>query len=80
MPSEKQRLEFLAANLRAAMLEKHWSQEQLEAESGVSQGTISNTLNARNEPGCITLLRLSRALGKTMDKMLAAPRRQKIPA
>jgi transcriptional regulator with XRE-family HTH domain len=80
MLRDKQRLGFLAANLRAAMAEKSWSQEQLETESGVSQCVISRTLNARGEPGAITLFRLARALGKTMDEMLAVPRRQKISA
>jgi len=67
-------IQNLAINLKAAMERLNVSQEQLEAESGVSQSVISRILNAKMQPGVTTVWRLATALNTSMDWLLATPR------
>jgi transcriptional regulator with XRE-family HTH domain len=63
----------LADNLRRAMRKNHMSQEQLEAESGVPQATISRLLNRKTETTVSTIWRIASALETSVDKLLSPP-------
>ncbi|MGA3155860.1 MAG: helix-turn-helix transcriptional regulator [Streptosporangiaceae bacterium] len=76
MLRDTERIANLAENLRAAMHRFGWTQQKLEAESGVPQPIISRILNAKGEPGVITVWRLAEALQTSLDKLLASPVRK----
>lgn len=69
---DPEQIQNLATNLQAAMDRLNMSQEQLEAESGVSQSVISRILHAKMQPGVTTVWRLANALGTSMDWLLAS--------
>jgi transcriptional regulator with XRE-family HTH domain len=71
--TDKGSIENLATNLRRAMRLHKWSQEQLEAESGVPQATISEVLNAKIDPRVSAVLKLAQALETSVDKLLSSP-------
>jgi transcriptional regulator with XRE-family HTH domain len=56
--------------LLEAMTSKGWTQSQLGAACGISQGTISNYLRGKREPTGNQLRRMAMALGVTMDWLL----------
>lgn len=76
---DEQQVQWLAENLKKAMRRQRMSQETLEAESGVTQGTISRILNARMNPSVTIVWRLAAALETSIDILLTTPR-EKIPA
>ena len=69
--TDRSRMEVLAANLKRAMQRAKCSQEQLEAESGVSQATISRILNAKHDPAVSVVWRLAQALATSIDMLMA---------
>jgi transcriptional regulator with XRE-family HTH domain len=71
--TDKTKLENLAENLRRAMVRSKWSQEQLEAMSGVPQATISFVLNAKVDPRISAVSKLADALDTSIDKLLSEP-------
>lgn len=71
--TDKTRILYLAENLRRVMRLRNLSQEQLEAESGVPQATISRVLNAKSDPAVSVVFHLARALGTSVDMLLSAP-------
>ena len=62
-----------AANLRARMQEKHFSQEQLEAETEVPRSCISEALNAKADVRGSAACRIAKALGISLDDLYATP-------
>ena len=75
--TDKVRIDFLAENLKRAMRVAKCSQEQLEAESGVSQATISRILNSKHDPAVSVVWRLAKALATSVDMLLAEPSEKK---
>ena len=71
--TDKERLTYLGENLRRAMRLHKMSQEQLEADSGVSQATISEVLNAKHDPSICAVWRLAQVLETSVDRLLSAP-------
>ena len=74
MITDKRRLAYLAENLRRAMQRNQWSQERLEAMSGVPQTSISLILNAKVDPRITAVFRLASALDLSLDLLLSEPR------
>jgi plasmid maintenance system antidote protein VapI len=56
-------LETLAANLRACLDEREWSENELARRSGVSQKQVNNIVRQRTGCGVEVLHELGRALG-----------------
>jgi transcriptional regulator with XRE-family HTH domain len=71
--TDKTRISNLGENLRRAMRKAKMSQEQLEAESGVPQATISQILNAKVDPRISAVFKLANALETSIDKLLTEP-------
>jgi transcriptional regulator with XRE-family HTH domain len=67
----------LLANLRRHRLRKGWTQEQLAAESGVDQATISSLEVGRvKSPAFDTISRLAKALGIDAEEVVETRRRR----
>jgi transcriptional regulator with XRE-family HTH domain len=72
--TDPRHLNRLAANLRAVMDSREGcTQQWLERESGVSQGTISRILNAKHDPSVTVVLRLAQALKTSVDVLMGEP-------
>ena len=78
MVTDKDELRNLAANLLMALRAKEWTQEDLEAASGVPQATISNLLRAKYDPSFSVVSRLAKALRRSMDDLASPPPRKKL--
>jgi transcriptional regulator with XRE-family HTH domain len=72
--TDKTRIEYLAENIRRGMQRNKWSQEQLEAESGVPQASISQILNSKVDPRITAVFKLASALDVSVDVLLSEPR------
>jgi transcriptional regulator with XRE-family HTH domain len=57
-------------NLEFYRNDKNWTQERLEAESGVSQGYISALERGTKQPTIPIVKKLAAALGITMAELL----------
>lgn len=60
-------------NLRAAMQDRGWDQQDLSRESGVHYVTISRILSGRQDPTVTMCERLARAVGLRADLVFLAP-------
>jgi transcriptional regulator with XRE-family HTH domain len=76
--TDKQEMRNLAANLRIAMLERGWSQLDLERASGVRQPRISGILTVKHEPSVCVVSRLAKALSRSIDNLLSPPPQKKM--
>lgn len=63
----------IGQRLRAIRHSKGWTLERLTAESGVSSSNISKIEKGNVAPAFDTLLRISRALGTTLEALIAEP-------
>jgi len=68
----------LGLNIVLALREKDWTQQQLEAASGVPQPTISKIIRGKRDPSVSIVSRLAKALTKTIDELLSPPNRKKL--
>ena len=78
MVTDQDEMQNLAANIRLAMEEKHWSQLDLKRASGVPQPTISGILNKKNDPSVSVVSRLAKALSTSIDNLLSPPPRKNL--
>lgn len=62
--------DVFAENLRRALSAKGWTQGDLTAACGITQGTISNYARGKREPTASQLRLLANALGVTMEWLL----------
>lgn len=62
--------DVFAENLRHALSAKGWTQGDLTAACGITQGTISNYVRGKREPTASQLRLLAVALGVTMEQLL----------
>ncbi|WP_294353038.1 helix-turn-helix transcriptional regulator [uncultured Sphingomonas sp.] len=60
-------------NLRAARDARGWTQAQLAEAAGVSRKTVNTVENGVFIPSTIVALRLSRALGQTVEALFSLP-------
>jgi transcriptional regulator with XRE-family HTH domain len=63
------------ANVRAARLERGWTQEDLAHKTGLASVQVSRIERGRREVRLTTLLRLLRALDVPPDRLLAGLRK-----
>jgi transcriptional regulator with XRE-family HTH domain len=63
-------VELFGANVRAARLERGWTQEDLAAKSGLATVQVSRIERGRREVRLTTLLRLAAALGAAPNELL----------
>jgi len=77
-PPTDQDLENLAANLRIAMREKHYSQLDLAGIAKVQQSLISRILSGKNDPCLSAIRRIAKALSVRIDDLLDPPPRRKL--
>jgi len=62
--------DIFSENLRQSLFSKGWTQAQLGDACGLTQGVVSNYLRGKREPSSGQLLRISRALGVSMEHLL----------
>ena len=62
-----------ADNLRALMAKRGWNQQEAADALSVSQANISRWLSQGHEPSADVLIRIARAFGVTLDKLLRVP-------
>ena len=62
-------------NLKKLRKKKGWSQEKLAGESGISYQTLIKIEQGRiKNPRLDTLIKLAKALGVSIDKLLGSPK------
>ena len=76
--TEKTEIHNLAVNLTIAMREREWTQQDLQAASGISQANISNILREKYEPSVTIVSRLAKAVSGSIDALLSPPPQRKI--
>lgn len=69
MASEKEIQQFIGNRIKELREEKHLSQEDLEAKSGVKNTAISSYENHKRNIGLYNLGRIARGLGVTIDEL-----------
>lgn len=69
-----ERLDSVAAELRAQRKRRGWTLSELSARSGVSIAAISKIENGRSLPGAETLISLARALEITVAELMDSSR------
>ncbi len=68
----------IGSRVKSLRHEKGWTLEQLANEAGVSKGFISELENNRNQPSGRILMKLSRALDKSVDFILYGGEDEKV--
>lgn len=68
--TEGQWQHFFKDNLIQMTLERHMSQMELSALSGISQGTISKYMNGSQIPTAPSIVNLSYALGCSIEELI----------
>lgn len=63
---------LLAYRLKTARQDKNLTQQELATETGINVGQISHYETGHSRPGPDNIVKLSRALGRSIDWLMSA--------
>ena len=67
MPQE---LQTLGRNIHIILFDKKMTKSELAEKVGISQQMVSEIVGGRKAPGASTLIKISKALGVTVDELI----------